>query len=207
MAYPDLVTRDEVREALQIPTDQTGRNNLIDSYLSYTGRAIMDYTGREFVDSAHGSGTRYFTYWGGGFLDLAPFDLRSITTIKIDTDGTSPSPTTLTADEYRLHPRPNISGTYTHIELRGYKTATSTSDTQYSPTREVQIVGTWGFSSVPDSVKKANLIWLEHLLTSVHKFSTNSPLSAGLEPTDVPGRIAMPGVVRLLLDPYKRRGL
>lgn len=165
-ASQDLCTVAQVREYMMRTTGQNTDNDaLIQSEITRVSDAIMVYTGHEFVtlfgtgNNAtpkvyDGVGTRHFEH-AGGMLILAPYTLRSLTSITMDTDGTSPANTVLTADQYRLRPVNNRDGVYTQVQLRGFAPAPRTSYLDYRPTRELTITGTWGYPAVPNNVVEA----------------------------------------------------
>lgn len=155
MAAGDLTTLASVREFLRI-TDaaQTGSDDLLTAFIAQASKAIHRHTGREFAPLSTSPQTRIFTYYGGGRLYFTPYDLATVTSVQIDTDGSSP--TTLTEDEdYYLFPRNVNDGVYEYAELRGCEPAPKSSSNVTRPWREVTIAGTWGFASVPADVKTA----------------------------------------------------
>lgn len=93
-----------------------------------------------------------------GFLDLAPWDLRSIDTVQVDTDI---SPVTLDASQFRKEPRNAPHGVYSHLDLYLGAGAASTSfwsDQQPGwAGREVRVTGSWGWETIPPSLKLAAL--------------------------------------------------
>lgn len=194
MAAEDLTTLSAVREFLQKQAVDTEQDDVIASLITRASNLIMRYTEREFAPATT-SDTRVFDYEGRGWLDLAPYDLRSVSSIQIDTDTSSP--TTLTSGtDYRLWPRPAVDGTYLALRL----------DTPgvYSewPTRELSITGDWGFASVPSDVAHACIvtvsIWLRR---DVAAFAANMNLDeARVERPEV-----LPSAVKAGLDHYKRR--
>lgn len=157
MAAGDLTDLASVREFLRITdADQTGADTFLTALIAQASRAIHKHTAREFAPLSTASQTRVFAYHGGGRLFFTPHDLRAATSVQIDTD--SDNPTTLTADEdYYLFPRgaSPIDGVYEYMELRGCEPAAKSSSSLVRPWREITVVGTWGFASVPADVKTA----------------------------------------------------
>ncbi len=105
---------------------------------------------REFAPQ----GTLTRTFRVDRFLvDLAPYDLRSATTVTLDPNG---SPAVLTSSQYQLRPiggGENL-GTYTELMLANTVTLASTRAIQFG-SAELQIVGIWGPAAVPADIVRA----------------------------------------------------
>lgn len=196
MAVGDLITRADVLLFLQVNPDDTEQHGIIDALIAQASAAVTQYAEREFY--ATGTATRDFNYRGAGRLELAPYDLRSVTSATIiDSSGTS---TLLAVDtDYRLLSYPVQTGTYTSLELADrhvgrYGTWTA---------RRVRIVGTWGFAAVPADVKLATVLYVKNLLRDdIQAFGSSlQPNSFGV---DVNASNAFPPAIRGLLDPYRR---
>lgn len=168
MAAGDLCSLAEVRAFLQKQASDTAQDAIISSLITRASAAVMRYTERQFAPTETAA-TKTFEidFNRDGFLDLAPYDLRSLTSILIDTDtGTS---ATLGSEEYRLWPRPNPDGVFTAIRL------VPTTRGGWSRFRhvQVQVTGDWGFSAVPDDVKHWTIVVVETWLRrDVAAFST-----------------------------------
>src|SRR6266480_3540477 len=111
----DLTTLDAVRSFLQKPTPDTNQDEIISSLITRASEAIMHYCEREFAPTTP-SEARTFEYDGRClFLDLAPFDLRAVASVK---DVTDPNNTvTLETSKYRLWPHPARDGAYQALRL------------------------------------------------------------------------------------------
>ena len=152
----------------QSATDDTV---LLTQAINGVSAAIINYTEREPFDP---TGTnidlaRTFEYDGSGFLNLAPWDLRSITSITLGgqtltlTDGAG-------GGDYVPMPRnKNRWGTYDYLIIRGYFKL-GPSHFLSSPilrTRDLVITGKWGISTspppagVPDEMYTACLIGVD----------------------------------------------
>ena len=93
---------------------------------------ITNFARREFLPA---SGTREFAHDGGTFLDLDPFDLRTLESITVG--GTE-----LDEGLYALRPKPSKDGVYQWITLA--------SDPGEC---EVSIAGVWGFAEIPADIQ------------------------------------------------------
>jgi hypothetical protein len=192
----DLTTVADVREYLQIPTAQTDQNTLIQTFITQCSVTMMRYSGREFAPSQTAV-ARKFMYRRGGALMLAPYDLRSVTSMVLDSDLTDT--TTLTTDDYRLLPVTSPDGTYTSVQIRGYSLPSRSSTLDYDDYREVTITGNWGFSAVPTDVKlAANIMvgWMLRNHSTIPGFGAESL-------NDRFGPVMWPTAVRQILDHYR----
>lgn len=155
MAAGDLTTRAAVRSFLQKPAADVEQDAEIDRLITEASALIRRRFEREFAPTVTDA-TRKFVYEGDGLLDLAPFDLRNLTTIRVDTEGASP--TTLTTDQFRLYPRHKRDGVWTHARL-----SLPLGGSVFGE-REVEVRGDWGFPVVPADVAGACIktvaIWL-----------------------------------------------
>lgn len=120
--------------------------------------------GRQF--GAATSGTRYFTATDALALDVP--ELATITSVAVDTDGDYSFSTTLTDGsagsdrDYFLEPlnvgQPTVYGNYQRLRI--WPTSAQTFDVG----RQVRIVGTWGYGSVPKSIEQACILLANRLL-------------------------------------------
>lgn len=190
----DLCTLADVRTFLQKPAGDTGQDAVISSLITRASTAILKDCQREFAPVTT-SEARTFAYDGRGRLSLAPYDLRSVSLIRMDTDDSSP--TTITSDQYRLWPRPAVNGTYLTILFDGTVGGTRNNWRD----RLVEVTGAWGFAAVPDDVKHAAVvttaIWLRR---DVAAFSS----TFNLDEDRVERPETLPSSVRAMLAPYRR---
>jgi len=200
VAAGDLTTLASVREFLRI-TDaaQTSSDTLLSSFITQASRAIRTHCGQEFAPENTGSLTRSFAYYGGGRLFVAPYTLRSVTSVQIDTD--TDSPTTLTEDsDFFVFPRGGgYDGVYEHLELRGFEPARRMSSNAIRPWREVSITGTWGFDEVPGDVGVAANMLVAWWMRQHSSVPGNMLEGEG----DRYGPVAWPSGVLSLLAPYR----
>lgn len=197
MASTDLCTLSEVRSFLQKQSTDTGQDAIISSLITRASLAIMRYCDREFAPATTAATRKFEWHPNATFVDLAPYDVRSVTTVRLDSDQTTP--TTLTTDEYRLWPRPNRDGTYQALRIRPW-TIVSPS-WQFPDVREVEVTGDWGFAAIPEDVKHTALVtvatWLRR---DVAAFSQTFNLSEDR----VERPEFLPSAIARQLDHYKR---
>lgn len=197
-----LTSLESFREHAQISdAADTAQDALIETLIDSVSHHIMLYTNREFVPPGTAQVTRVFRYNGGGVLDLAPYDARSVSQVRIDTDTTSP--TTLSSDQYRTAPVTCPDGVYTHLHLLGVNVPVSTVE-HYPMYRVVEVTGVWGFAAVPKNVELAANITIQYILRTTSQFMGDEfDGTAGM----AGARIAIPGAARDLLSPYRRRAV
>lgn len=205
MAQGDLTTLASVREFLRISDAKTDMDDVLASFITQASAAIKRHTGREFAAESTASQTRLFAYRGGGRLYFAmdgPRDLRTASTVTIDTD--TDNPTVLVEDEdYFLFPRGGgAGGVYEHMELRWWEPASKLSSDQVKPWREIEIVGTWGWASVPSDVIAATNMLVAFWYRQHSAVPGNDLAGEG----DRFGPVAFPTSVLRLLEPYRVMG-
>lgn len=141
----------------------TGQDARIATLITRVSTKIMRDYGREFVPGGALAlpaiaATRKFDYaWGDQYpvearVSLAPYDLQltPAPTIIVDTDQSSPS--TLSTDEWRLHPQPPRDGVYTAIYLCPLNVSVGMVGWRK---RQLTITGNWGFPAIPGEVAEA----------------------------------------------------
>lgn len=195
MAAQDLTTLSAVRSFLQKPVADTAQDTIIGSLITRASDAIMRYTQREFAPIT-ASTARTFLSDERGYLSLSPYDLRSVTLVRMDTD--TASPVTLTTDEYRLRPVPSGSGTYTHVLLN----PTSGHPSTRFADRTIEITGAWGFAAIPTDVEHACILTVaEWLRAEVSAFS--NAFAEESSPPNSP-QASIPQSARAVLIPFMR---
>lgn len=179
----DLCTLADVREFLQEPASSTDQDAIIGKLITRASRVILRWTGREFTPQTNAAARRVL-YHGGGMLDLAPYEARTITSVVLDSD--QPSPISLTAGtDYMLRPVPARDGVYSWLELPTYRAD--------GLAREVTVTGDWGWPSVPEDVQDACIktvgLWLKR---DVSAFSRTFNIDEGRteRPDAIPAAVA-----------------
>lgn len=199
MAAGDLTTLASVREFLrQSDATQTDMDATLTTLITQASKAIHKFTGREFATTSSAGATRKFEYYGGGYLHFTPYDLKTCTTVTIDSE--TDSPTTLEEDaDFFLKPRNKDAGVWEYMELRGLGPSSRSSSHDYKPWRQVSITGDWGFPAVPEDVKvAANML--------VAFWYRNQSAVPGRELDGEGSRfgaVAWPTAVRQILAPYR----
>lgn len=200
----DLCTVANVREALELPAADTTRDNLIQSLISDFSRAIMRECDREFAPAA--TATRRFQVPAGSlYLDLAPYDLRTVTSLTMNPEASGGTALTATTD-FQLMPVTTAQGPYQAIRFSNRLTSIHVSQTaqDYGYTL-VDINGAWGFASVPDDVKRACVIAVQ---AALRRDLTELAIAGIEEPQAIapegPATHAIPAASRRLLAPFRR---
>lgn len=190
MAAGDLTTLANVRAMLQKATGDTDQDAVISAEITRASAAITTYAQREFAPPVTAA-ARKFAYTGGGVLYLGSYDLRTVTLMQIDTDGTA---STLATTDYKLRPLTPRLGVYTSLLLPNHAAS------DLFP-REVTITGDWGFAIVPADVEEACLLTVvERIRRDVSAFSGSFPEEDGTSPRP----IGIPFAARQILDSYRR---
>lgn len=194
MPQGELTTRDAVRAFLSKAPSDTEQDALIDDLIVRASALITKHCEREFVPTD--GEARQFAYDGSGYLNLVPFDLRSVDAIRFDVEP-GESSTTLTTDQYRLRPLPAPDGVYQAIKFQVYGGSASA-----WPERTIEVEGDWGFAEVPADVQDAAIktvaIWMRRDASAYES-------TFRLDEDRIEHPKALPSAVFDLLDNYRRR--
>lgn len=186
-----LVSLAKVKQSIGITG--TGKDDETTDAILAASRLIQDLYEREFTPTT--SATRTFAVDPSGWVDLAPYDLRTITTVTLDPAGAA---TVLTTADYETHPYPARHGVYTALDIT--KTLPTTTGRL-----TVSIAGAWGFAAVPLDVERA-CIETVRAVTRSDPGNWAAVASQDGRPVDpMPqGTYALPAAAKAWLDPYKR---
>ena len=208
MAAQDLCSLSDVRAFLELPAADTGRDTLISSTITPISDAIARYCDREFVATA--SATRTFTLpVGQRVLDLAPYEVRTVTTMTLHPEEAQPDTLTATQD-YQLLPLPTRFGTYLKVRFSADLTTLHDGDSaKYFGYSQISIAGAWGMSTVPTDVKQAAIIATASAIRrDVPALDLGDVLSEPRQMTpDRPVSYALPAASLRMLGPYRRVGM
>jgi len=206
VAAGDLTTRAVVQTFLE--SSDTSRNDAIDAAITNASAAITRYCAREFTATASATRTiavdpgRTRGPLGPYLVDLAPYDLRTVSTAHLHY-GTAEQ-ITLTSADYLLLPENGTGATYTELMLRKSTDVKAGDRFADFGTASLRIAGAWGFASVPTDVAYACVLtvagWLRRDVPA---------LEAGLDDPrmvlpDQPMGRRIPGAALALLAPYRR---
>lgn len=198
----DLTTLAAVRAFLQKPATETNQDPVISDLITRASVAILRWTGREFAPVT-ATAARVFVYQGGNFLDLYPYDLRSVSSMILDSDLAS-TITLTSGTDYQLRPLPARDGVYQYLRLPTYSAwlHDGVSISHVKPERQITITGAWGFASVPADIAHACIVTVATWLRAdVQAFSTTINIDEGrLQRPE-----ALPAAVVATLAPYRRR--
>lgn len=148
---------------LRLHVHRDSQDDSADDKLIMYGEAmsdrVADFCAREFLpdpaDDDDDPVERTFAYDGSGSLDLRPYDLREVESIRLYTDRGTGSEQTLTASQYQLVPMGRAKGgTYLSVDL-----LLPTLTPLYAGFGwQVTIEGRWGMATVPKPVELA--VWV-----------------------------------------------
>ncbi len=198
----------------KVPSADQAAEGLIEDLVNAYSRAIANYTRREWKPTANGV-ARKFVVDRSGVLSLAPYDLRTITSITLNTDLPAADQTVLFAGDanreadYRLFPRALSSeATYWWIELGGARPVPDWATRAPYWGREVTILGDWGVGTVPADVELACKIAVANAYRNREGFQSGSLgerdfVEESESDTETVGQ-SLPRDARNLLIPYRR---
>jgi hypothetical protein len=193
-----LVELAEVRVAMEIRGSDTKLDDDIRRLIPVATKAIADWTDREFAPTA--GATRRFRV-NGRLLNLSPFDLRVATTVTLDPAST---PVVVAATDYKLQPTHRPDGVYTELRFSEWLNLQSTTALMFGFS-EVDILGDWGFATVPATVKEAAVIAIRSWLRRDQATYANAdPEMRRLQP-DAMATYKLPHAAKAMLDPYTRK--
>lgn len=207
MAAYDLTTLAAVRETLELPAGDTSRDALIGTLISDMSKAIINEVDREFAPATAAATRRFQLQNGALTMDLAPYDLRSVTAVTLNPEAANATVLTVTTD-YQLVPFQPRDGTYLGVRFAANLPNLHTSDT----TRDfgytlVDVAGAWGFSTVPDDVERACII---AVTASLRRDLTELAIAGIEDPQAIapegPATHALPPATRRIIAPYRRTG-
>lgn len=206
MAANDLCTLAEVRAFLELPSADTARDTLINTTITAISAAIQQYTQRELYPK--GTATRIFKLPVGHYvLPVTPFDLRSVTTVKLHVDETA---VTVASADRQLQPINDPDGMFSAVQFSTQIAELWNSNSaRYFGYSRVEIIGAWGPASIPVDVKQACVIAVAAALRrDVPNLDLGDVLSDPRELGPVrPTNYALPSASLRLLSPYRRVGL
>lgn len=184
-----------VRARMNITTVDASDDDLqflIDAYSA----AIAAYCEREFGPHPEEGLERTFGYTGRGYLSLAPFDLRAVTSVALDT-GPGGTPTVLALGEYGL-PDPGAQLTYWSLTGLPWRTSRVLAT----------VAGDWGTQEIPADVELACVMAVGDAIRNPEGFSSRSIGELAFAEVDeepTAGGRNIPPDARAMLGPYRRR--
>lgn len=179
LGAPRLCSVDDVRAFLQKPGADTAQDDIISVLIARASRAIMGYTGRDFVAEGTNPATRTF--------DVGVYS-SMLATVGVPIGDMKTTPTAVTilnadddllatitvADDLVLLPRNRPPWQpITHLRFRPSATAPSDGDV-------LSVTGTWGWPQIPEDVSQACIvtvgIWMRR---EIQAFTTTFNLDEG----------------------------
>lgn len=150
LAANALVSLDEARAFLQKDESENQQDEVLVELINGASDQIIDHTGHEFAPKGAAEEPREFVFAGGRFLDLFPYDIRSVSAVVLGSDLEPAQQVALSAGEWKLRPKPAKHGAYQKLKLPPAK---FTSTMLCLDEIEVTVTGLWGFPAVPEMVK------------------------------------------------------
>jgi hypothetical protein len=146
---------------------------------------------------------RVFAVTKSGYIDLRPFDLRTLMSLTLYTDQAAANYDVLSASEYELLPEGPPSGTVFH--LRTIPPALSELQTGFGWKATVR--GQWGMAQVPYSVRFACKQWVKNSFENPGSYAASAMSGYSVTPESDTLTIApagMPAAVRYRLERWAR---
>lgn len=211
MAAVDLCTVADVKTELEISSDTT-RDTVIQAVLTGVSRAIHEMCQREFVCEVSQAQQvhRLFRLEPGSLLlDLNPWDIHDTTTLGVVIHPDESEEYELAAGEFVAEPI-GTRWTYETIRISADVSNLFNSDfTRNFGYTKVEVNSRhWGFSSVPEDVKRAAIIAtcanLDRRLDA-YALAANDlvDMDSGIQPSRQPA-FSIPMASLVLLNPYRR---
>lgn len=183
----------ELKARLTIETGDTADDATLEAVIEAASREIDGLCSRHFY-----SATETHYYEAEQWDEIEVDDLVSVTTLKTDEDQDRAYETTWGATDFELGP--GDSAPYTRI----YATPTGAYAFPVGQRKAVQVVGTFGWPSVPDAVNEAALLVAARLFKR-----KDAPLGIQVGKPEF-GNLSIPANdpdVTRLLAPYRRFAL
>jgi hypothetical protein len=146
---------------------------------------------------------RVFSVTKGGYIDLRPFDLRTLMSLTLYTDQAAANYDVLTADEYELMQEGPPSGTV--FQLRTIAPALAELQTGFG--WKATIRGQWGMAAVPASVRFACKQWVKNSFENPGSYASAAMSGYAVIPETDTLTLApagMPAAVRYRLERWAR---
>lgn len=213
-----LVTIPEARRFVYRDEDDGSRDGILVDAINMASDAVLSgnlITGETGV-------ARRFEVDRSGFVDLRPFELRSVTSIKTNPDRDVSLQQTLTTDQYRLFP---IGGSNEATYLWAKLFAPDWSSWPWDWDLDagwpwplgpdfgwqVEITGDWGLAEVPGALKLGVLQWIKNIVENPGDYGSYTmngytiiPAQGLAVPGDSPG---MPSSLRSWKRRFERKTL
>jgi hypothetical protein len=191
-----LCSLGDVKLVLQKKETDTLQDPLIEKWIPAASESIMRGTGREFAPASPNL-TRVFEWpWEGQYVSLAPYDLRNLYEVKVDSD-TTVGGMVISEQEYRLWPQPPADGTYLSIRLQPFGAVL---DRIVWRNRQVKIRADWGFATIPRDVNHACALTVAYWL----RVNSGVYRTSHEDPNPEPPRRGIPNEAWDLLARYAR---
>ena len=222
MAAQDLCTLANVRESLELETDETpSRDTKISTLITDASEAILKHCKREFAPVTDRATRRFRVNPqrrnrdGAYVVDLKPYDLRTVekpdsdetgvvnpaASVTLHPEQTTPVVLTVTT-EYLLDTiAPSDSGVFSRVLLNQSLSFGSTLSDNFG-FAYLDIAGAWGFATVPENAKRAAIVTVEAWLSK--------PIAQGITDdarpftNSAPSKLDLPLAALRLLNPYCR---
>lgn len=201
----DLCTLGDVKTALEATT--TARDTLLAALITQASDAIMDEVEREFAPITTAAARTLRWDAGTRIVDLAPYDLASVTSVVLSPEDAATSLTVGgAAPDVLFRPLEKPDGVWTSMQLSDLiQVRVSTLLFRFG-FMQVQITGNWGFPTIPTNIVRATVV-------TVVSWARKDTGAFGMEDYDAnnpsplprpPGYYAIPPAALKLINPFRR---
>lgn len=214
-----LVTSSQVASGLPGPGDlcaladvkaflgssDTTFDTQIQALITPASLAIIREAEREFAPASAAVTRRYRWDAGTLLIDLAPYDLRTITSVTLSPEGGSPSVLADSTD-YQGSPVTQPHGTFTTLRMSNLLLVRISTTLFRFGYMLVDILGDWGFPTVPADIRQACVVtvasWLRRDIASFGQRDYPGP--GGQIAPDAPSVYTLPPAALRMIRPYRR---
>lgn len=203
----DLCLVADVKTSFEPAISTTSRDPLIQTLITQASVEMMKYTERQLAP-AQASATNRFNVdlsqnpSGGWTVDLAPLDVRTVTTVTLHPEASSP--TVVAAADWTLEPIGNFDGVYYKLLLSPYLSMISSFSIRFGQA-QVDVAGAWGFATVPVDVNRLCVLTVKAWMRqnpAAYAFPDQQMMES-VQP-ESPTTFMLPGAVLAGLSHYKR---
>ena len=204
-----LCTLEDMYTVMRITTNSDARDEMMEKFILQATGQIQNYCNRKFTPLEVGATKRFLVNVTGKRIrvDLTPYDLQP-----------SPEPTlvlhpeqqaiTLDPTNYEFRPFVTDDQTHTSVLLSPWQTMISTHQMKFGRPF-IDITGTWGWTVVPEEVKRACEItvmsWMRRDVSALGGAAGQAlGQSTGEGAPNAQATFYLPYAAQKLLDPFQR---
>lgn len=171
-----LVTVAEAKAFMDV-TD-SDRDTKIEGLVNTHSRWLMTETGCEFKPWKAAT-TRRFAWDGGSYLDFGRYQAQSVSAVTLNPTGDFPR--IMETTEWQLEPVDSVEGVYDALFVNGQYGVGTSFGFPGRGSGIVEVVGVWGYPSVPSDVKQACLRLVDNSFKSEVAFYADADMDVATQ--------------------------